>query len=92
MLKEHAISTHTPLAGRDPSCAGTVGSSSAISTHTPLAGRDRKSNTTGAVHTEFLLTRPSRDVTMFLPELASKRKKFLLTRPSRDVTFLIPCR
>ena len=37
----------------------------------------------------FLLTRPSRDVTM-LPHVNYTAKTFLLTRPSRDVTYRLP--
>ena len=36
---ETAISTHTPLAGRDP-YARIIPFATLISTHTPLAGRD----------------------------------------------------
>ena len=57
------ISTHTPLAGRD-AISFEMCESDLISTHTPLAGRD----VTGGDYTgsaeRFLLTRPSRDVTL----------------------------
>ena len=57
-----AISTHTPLAGRD-SDHGPAGCIISISTHTPLAGRD--TTVMYALHPAlvFLLTRPLRDVT-----------------------------
>ena len=56
------ISTHTPLAGRD--CAVRWKPSvNVISTHTPLAGRDPSGNCVWGAYLEFLLTRPSRDVT-----------------------------
>ena len=57
-----AISTHTSLAGRDDSwehiCYNYV-----ISTHTSLAGRDSIVVREFPSKTQFLLTRPSRDVT-----------------------------
>ena len=60
---QHSISTHTPLAGRD---RGEIdhNSVSTISTHTPLAGRDARSCRGGERACKFLLTRPSRDVTL----------------------------
>ena len=36
-----------------------------ISTHTPLAGRDQHTETGTADHSRFLLTRPSRGVTIY---------------------------
>ena len=57
------ISTHTSLAGRD-GFFSTHKIGNDISTHTSLAGRDQFQNPkTGEVY-EFLLTRPSRDVTL----------------------------
>ena len=57
------ISTHTSLAGRDldPDSMGFFGE---ISTHTSLAGRDGKTLTKTTQLKTFLLTRPSRDVTV----------------------------
>ena len=56
-----------------------------ISTHTPLAGRDalKLQSPDGVVI--FLLTRPSRDVTIS-GTVGKNKEEFLLTRPSRDVT------
>ncbi len=56
------ISTHTPLAGRDVGGGKRYGTER-ISTHTPLAGRDVRAGTMDITRKEFLLTRPSRDVT-----------------------------
>ena len=60
------ISTHTPLAGRDGdrrvNCSGHV----RISTHTPLAGRDTHWTALSEAYCKFLLTRPLRDVTLYL--------------------------
>ena len=61
-LVQEAISTHTSLAGRDLNVMRSwLGYN--ISTHTSLAGRDSAEmpRSTGM---PFLLTRPSRDVTM----------------------------
>ena len=58
-----SISTHTPLAGRDFMITGIV-ITIKISTHTPLAGRDVRSIMYRDRITQFLLTRPSRDVTV----------------------------
>ena len=56
------ISTHTSLAGRDahdnPELVSIV-----ISTHTSLAGRDIYGSSFDSSFNQFLLTRPSRDVT-----------------------------
>ena len=58
-----------------------------ISTHTSLAGRDILQSIRFTFLHSFLLTRPSRDVTILrLP--ARRTTEFLLTRPSRDVTAL----
>ena len=62
--RRNPISTHTSLAGRDPS-AGVTGTWDEISTHTSLAGRDYGASTVYSVTEAFLLTRPSRDVTIF---------------------------
>ena len=78
------ISTHTPLAGRD-AYADDVKILSIISTHTPLAGRDLGGMENSSYDIRFLLTRPSRDVTL-RKRWNLKFPKFLLTRPSRDVT------
>ena len=59
---ENAISTHTPLAGRDK-ISDAEAQTIAISTHTPLAGRDQGCGSWKTWEWEFLLTRPSRDVT-----------------------------
>ena len=80
------ISTHTPLAGRDD-YAYYFFPLVNISTHTPLAGRDRQALHNPLYNSEFLLTRPSRDVTKKSMILYSALA-FLLTRPSRDVTRL----
>ena len=56
-----------------------------ISTHTPLAGRDVTVFPQSHWHNQFLLTRPSRDVTNALQQVMVDLQ-FLLTRPSRDVT------
>ena len=56
------ISTHTPLAGRDGYCLS-YGFQRGISTHTPLAGRDCPGYRGYSHAYQFLLTRPSRDVT-----------------------------
>ena len=56
------ISTHTPLAGRDPKATEKHYGYVLISTHTPLAGRDPQFWCL-EVSAEFLLTRPLRDVT-----------------------------
>ena len=78
------ISTHTPLAGRD-SYVDNVLTMYTISTHTPLAGRDPIPIMEPFMIPSFLLTRPSRDVTVNTVE-SSLSAIFLLTRPSRDVT------
>ena len=57
------ISTHTSLAGRD-AIALAVEQEKEISTHTSLAGRDRTDFKRQGHQYAFLLTRPSRDVTM----------------------------
>ena len=60
---QFVISTHTSLAGRDIALqrlASWIG----ISTHTSLAGRDLNSSIQGLGDVLFLLTRPSRDVTV----------------------------
>ena len=57
------ISTHTSLTGRDdtpPHCRPRTG---IISTHTSLTGRDYLNSVQFESRDEFLLTRPSRDVT-----------------------------
>ena len=80
------ISTHTSLAGRDWRDKETD-CKIRISTHTSLAGRDQDGQL-DAYREKFLLTRPSRDVT--LPGLVLRgTKSFLLTRPSRDVTYAL---
>ena len=81
---QHNISTHTPLAGRDI-FALKANYGYTISTHTPLAGRDMGSPDVRSVQLVFLLTRPSRDVTVIKNEM-NCILRFLLTRPSRDVT------
>ena len=58
----HAISTHTPLAGRDQDLYR-YATHYWISTHTPLAGRDKVGRNRTAHPRLFLLTRPLRDVT-----------------------------
>ena len=78
------ISTHTPLAGRDYAC-GRFWRGSDISTHTPLAGRDKMGLILSDDLIGFLLTRPSRGVTVLIPRRAGFIL-FLLTRPSRGVT------
>ena len=67
------ISTHTPLAGRDYSTAPEK-FRDRISTHTPLAGRDPLVRAI-PILTEFLLTRPSRDVTTTFGGHAPSRHK-----------------
>ncbi len=63
------ISTHTPLAGRDMTSSA-VEKILLISTHTPLAGRDNVRSGHVMMISSFLLTRPSRDVTLVeLPHL-----------------------
>ena len=66
--KEGIISTHTPLAGRDGH-THCMGYPDAISTHTPLAGRDQQIFRAVEDLLRFLLTRPSRDVTLPLLHL-----------------------
>ena len=56
-----------------------------ISTHTSLAGRDPDVLLRKESGFQFLLTRPSRDVTQG-GEILDPDTEFLLTRPSRDVT------
>ena len=56
------ISTHTPLAGRDDQ-THSPRNHVVISTHTPLAGRDASPGQQEYISDQFLLTRPSRDVT-----------------------------
>ena len=58
-----AISTHTPLAGRDVFLVDS-NHITCISTHTPLAGRDSDLSRIFPASISFLLTRPSRDVTV----------------------------
>ena len=48
----NAISTHTPLAGRDGGTSDYNGLKN-ISTHTPLAGRDRESAHASAAANDF---------------------------------------
>ena len=62
-LPKYGISTHTPLAGRDflPRCSDFR---VLISTHTPLAGRDCPKHAWCVRYQKFLLTRPSRGVTI----------------------------
>ena len=73
MRKLENISTHTPLAGRDVVWALPSGAVP-ISTHTPLAGRDILSIRAGHGPGQFLLTRPSRDVTISRAVYACLRK------------------
>ena len=62
-INQMAISTHTPLAGRDNQLSYNLLGEIAISTHTPLAGRDIPPTLMQWYSLVFLLTRPSRDVT-----------------------------
>ena len=78
------ISTHTSLAGRDL-CTECALMAIVISTHTSLAGRDQTVTGLKKSQQQFLLTRPSRDVTKEW-KIYLHFRKFLLTRPSRDVT------
>ena len=57
------ISTHTSLAGRDNHTASRNLRFCQISTHTSLAGRDDPGGSHSYGDGQFLLTRPSRDVT-----------------------------
>ncbi len=61
--KAMPISTHTSLAGRDSITANII-NIIIISTHTSLAGRDNTGWTGRGDPVRFLLTRPSRDVTI----------------------------
>ena len=63
-----AISTHTPLAGRDP-IESPLLMFVRISTHTPLAGRDIIRLGHLYIMLLFLLTRPLRDVTYLQREV-----------------------
>ena len=60
--QKKGISTHTSLAGRDYYIEG-YPKTVVISTHTSLAGRDTEKRSYLWSVLEFLLTRPSRDVT-----------------------------
>ena len=62
MIRRPLISTHTPLAGRDPFLI-IFFTSRTISTHTPLAGRDVLHGKFCCILLQFLLTRPSRGAT-----------------------------
>ena len=62
-IEEEEISTHTSLAGRDDS-AEFLDIIRVISTHTSLAGRDNAASMALSFFVSFLLTRPSRDVTI----------------------------
>ena len=67
-LRRHKeISTHTSLAGRD-TMINEYNEAISISTHTSLAGRDHSLQPLSCTHFRFLLTRPSRDVTMLSDE------------------------
>ena len=61
-LSGELISTHTSLAGRDLKASDVIFYYT-ISTHTSLAGRDLLRRNRQEPQREFLLTRPSRDVT-----------------------------
>ena len=63
VIKMIQISTHTSLAGRDGINA-LLSQIGYISTHTSLAGRDILRHLTRQHCYTFLLTRPSRDVTL----------------------------
>ena len=80
----YAISTHTPLAGRD-----VTGLALALGFTTFLLTRPSRDVTSLSFSDiskhGFLLTRPSRDVTARSWRLWPT-PRFLLTRPSRDVT------
>ena len=83
-LYRPAISTHTPLAGRDQSAISDAYGEQLFLLTRPL--RD----VTGypglwLIFPSFLLTRPLRDVTS-RTLMTWRRWKFLLTRPLRDVT------
>ena len=62
LIRRPLISTHTPLAGRDPFLI-IFFTSRTISTHTPLAGRDVLHGKFCCILLQFLLTRPSRGAT-----------------------------
>ena len=79
------ISTHTPLAGRDPPFRGAILKTSPISTHTPLAGRDRLVCAWYYADWAFQLTRPLRGATQPLYKLV-RSDVFQLTRPLRGAT------
>ena len=57
-----SISTHAPLAGRDPARSRAF-SGFGISTHAPLAGRDKKGYQYEGRHNTFQPTRPLRGAT-----------------------------
>ena len=88
LLLPERVSTHTSLAGRDelfqffPFILR-------VSTHTSLAGRDCAGYSNLDILRKFLLTRPSRDVTISPDTNSPILEAFLLTRPSRDVTIFL---
>ena len=66
-----------------PVSTGSAGTT--ISTHTSHAGRDGRARLFRVIKSEFLLTRPMREVTSSVC-LRRFHPGFLLTRPMRDVT------
>ena len=84
MLIFNAISTHTPLTGRDGILCRTLFTISQFLLTRPLRDVTYGSPSPESLP-EFLLTRPLRDVTLCNCD-RSCSAQFLLTRPLRDVT------
>ena len=83
------ISTHAPLAGRDPGLARSI-LFLHISTHAPLAGRDRYSVSTASEPSLFQPTRPLRGATGDGYLLPYTPPRFQPTRPLRGATAVFP--
>ena len=84
-----AISTHTPLAGRDSAVCLSTCSEINFYSHAPRGAR-RKTPQSHTKNIKFLLTRPSRGATAGIIACTTS-VIFLLTRPSRGATHSI-CR
>ena len=80
-----AISTHTPLAGRDAGRFKASSRDTGFLLTRPLRDVTSMIRKQISINFLFLLTRPLRDVTLFRLSVMYGRP-FLLTRPLRDVT------
>ena len=77
----HQISTHAPLAGRDPQGHRSAARHERISTHAPLAGRDVFCRGLSVYHHYFNPRAPCGA----RPGLSSRRNKYFVFQPTRPL-------